>query len=120
MRAARGVVDMQHTVRALQFEGLLHRAVFAGLVAGHVVVVRDAEALVAEVGPVDRRELAAVGGVGRQDAVTRVEHDHRLRLVLEVRDQRLHLRQRPQRAGRSGVGRRGGHDVDGGRGGVVR
>lgn len=37
--AARRVMDVQHPVGALEFERTLHRAMLAGLVAGHLVVV---------------------------------------------------------------------------------
>ena len=104
--APRRVVDVKHPVGAFQFESALHRAMLAGLVAGHFVVVRDAVALVADEGPAHGAELALVGRVGGQDGVARVQHDHRLRLVFQIRQQRVHLRRRVLRWLRGcGVGR---------------
>ena len=93
--APRRVMDMQDAVGPLQFERPFHWAVLSRLVTRHVVVVRHAVALVADVGLAGRAELPLVGRVRSQDAVLRIQHDHRLRIVLEKRDERLNLRRRP-------------------------
>jgi hypothetical protein len=81
--------------------------VFAGLIAGQAVLVRDAVALGAEVGLAGTAELLLIGAVGGEDVVVRVEDDDRLGFVLQIGDQRLDLR----RGNRRWIG---GKRVDGG------
>ena len=53
-------------------------------------MMRDAVALVAGHGLADAAKLPLVGDVRGQDGVIGIEHDHRLDLVFEKRDQGLH------------------------------
>ncbi len=85
-------MNVQNPIRALGFERPLHRAVFAGLIARHLVAMRNLEALLPDDGLACCTELTLVSGICRKDAVVGVEHDDRLGLVFEERDQGPHLR----------------------------
>ena len=63
----------------------------AGLVARHVVVMRDLETVPAHVLDARDPELAPVRIVRREDAVVGIDDDHRLRILLEIRDERAHV-----------------------------
>jgi hypothetical protein len=48
--ATRGVMDVKDAIRPTGLERLAHRTVFAGLIARHVIAVRDAVAGLAQIG----------------------------------------------------------------------
>ena len=80
--AARRVMQVQDALRRPVLEALLERACFAGLVAGHVEVMRDLVAIAPGnllAGP----ELPGVSGICRDDPVIRIHHDARLGQAVE-------------------------------------
>ncbi|MDR8757883.1 hypothetical protein FEQ00_06343 [Burkholderia pseudomultivorans] len=77
----------------------------AGLVARHVVVVGDLEAVPAHMLDARHAELAPVRVVRGEDTVVGIDDDHRLRILFEIGDERAHV-------GRE-FARRNGNDRDG-------
>lgn len=88
LRATWRVMNVQYPLRHLAVPGFAHRAMLAGLVAGHGVVMRDLVAFFAQRGLLVVAELAAIGGVGGQDVVVGVQHNGRQGIVLKVGNQR--------------------------------
>ena len=80
--AARRVMQVQDALRRPVLEALLERARLAGLVAGHVEMMRDLVTIAPGnllAGP----ELPGVGGICRDDPVTRIHDDARLGQAVE-------------------------------------
>ena len=78
---------MQHPIRAVELLRLAHGAVLASLIAGDRIMVRYLIALAPQNRGVRAGKLALIGRVRGEDLVIGVEHDHRLRLVFEKRNQ---------------------------------
>jgi hypothetical protein len=74
----RRVVNVKRAIRAALLHRVRHRRVLPGLVTGNIVVVRDLIAAVTDM------RFALVRGMSHKNPVLRVEHDHRLRLVLKA------------------------------------
>ena len=91
LRPARRVMHMQHAIRCLVRTRLRHGAMLARLIAGHVVAMRDAKAFLPRKRPILGAELLPIRGIAREDGVVGIEHDHRLALAFQKRNQRLHL-----------------------------
>ena len=80
--AARRVMQVQDALRRPVLAALLERTCFAGLVAGHVEVMRDLVTIAPGhllAGP----ELPGVSGICRDDPVIRIHHDARLGQAVE-------------------------------------
>jgi hypothetical protein len=82
--AARRVMNVKHAIRTALLQRAFHRTVFPGLVTGNVVMVGDLIAPLTYMRFTGDAELALVRGVGRKNPVLRIEHDHRLTVVLKV------------------------------------
>ncbi len=115
LRPARCVMNVEHAVGAAQLKGPLHWTVLARLVARYVVVMRDLIALAAHMRLAGDAELTLISGIGSEDAVLGIEHDHGLSVVLQIRHEGVDIQRlrRPGRGlyeGRDGYGRlRGFH-----------
>ncbi|AEA68793.1 Hypothetical protein PSEBR_m824 [Pseudomonas brassicacearum subsp. brassicacearum NFM421] len=109
---ARCVMNVQDPIRTAHLPGLFHRAVLTGLVTRHIVVVGNPITLMANERLVGAAELTQVSRVCRQDVVIGIEDDHRLGLVLQKRDQGLHLvwMRKQVLGGRQAVCHRGSSD----------